>query len=1079
MSTPSARAVPPWFPLDIASRASNLSERTQLVAGLSRRQASAASQPLSKLDQWKISKFAGRLSAQYVKQSLRTTSPPRASQDEIARVLERFRVWELRLAHADEASLGLLAGLHQPWLSTYRAALEEFDPDDGMRARSGPSEAGTRAEVARVCDPFLQHLRRELGAAIEAANLAVGTELLDPAIARDITGHFLDRFELALAWAAETDLKVWCARSGIREDVSAEQHERYLRETFADLGTYHEFYLRFPVLGRWLAHVGAMLCDNGRNMIERLKRDRQAIADALLGDGILRFRSVKLGRSDCHAGGQTVVLVTADLARGGQGVVVYKPRCLRSQAALRGLLDQLAKEGIQGFAAYRTLDRDGYGYEEFIPPGHNHAATKEEAAGIYREIGGYLAVFHALGGGDLHFENVLVADGHAYICDAETALGVIPRGESRAVGTVIDSVYRTGLLEWPLGPTAEVAMRMSGASGGESYDMPIAVPKVRRGPAGLAVVHEAGVHVETDLANRVWLGGELVSPENFQDAIVEGFGAVHDWFTGRPAAAIAEITELFEHASIRYVSRATQIYAQLLIAARHPKCLREPLEVDLTVNKLREQAQRWDRHSVLTDREVRSLWQLDIPIFSADAGGRVLLADQTATLAMPLELSPAEFAAQRIRGLSPENRLRQEQYIAASLSLSEVHSPAFVASALDHAGLIGWRLHEMLDDAADRAPWKSYQITDGGASTIEIQTDLYYGSAGVSLFLAYLDSVAPQEHIRHAAERAIKHALTYQEGQGIGAFEGAAGLIYVLTHLHALWQDPALLDRAVRLTTVVDEGIGRDRTFDVFSGAAGAIGVLIGLAGASGTGLDQAHRCARHLIDNAERTPAGLSWAPPRPGEAAANLTGFAHGTAGIGWALIALGVRAGREEYVTAGLDAFRYEKSHYDEIEQDWYDLRTNVIAMSPGRRHFSNAWCAGAAGIGLSRLASWAALGRGDEELLKEAFLSLHATLRNFQGLGNDTLCHGRSGNTELLLRFARLRDEPAFQLEANVQAQAQWRRLAADPGWLGQDSDVPVFPGLMIGLAGIGMHFLRLAHPDRIPSPLLLDPPPVTK
>jgi type 2 lantibiotic biosynthesis protein LanM len=1073
----------PWFPLDIASRASNLSERTRLVEGLNGWQLPAGRSPtLSKLDHWKINKFADRLAAQYVKESLRTTAPPKSDRDELAGVLERFRIWELHLAHADEESRELLAGLHEPWLPTYRAALEAFDPAGGPETEARPRrpDGNDRADVAQVCDPFLQHLHRELGAALEAANRAGATDLFDPEIVRNIAGHFLDRFELALAWAVEADINVWFARSGIgKGGATAERHDQYLSETFADLYTYHGFYLRFPVLGRWLAHVTRMLCDNGRSLIERLQRDREAIGDILLGDEILRFRSIKLGRSDCHAGGQTVVLVTADLARSGRGVFVYKPRCLRSQVALRGLLERLAKDGVVGFATYRTLERDRYGYEELIPSGHNHAASPEEVAAIYEEIGGYLGVFHALGGGDLHFENVLVADGHAYICDAETALGVLPRGGTRAAGTVIDSVYRTGLLEWPLPPTAEVAMRMSGASGGESYDMPIAVPKVRRrqGSTGLAVAHERGVHVETDPANRVWLGGDLVSPEAFQDAIVKGFNAVHDWFQDRPAEAVREVTELFEGTSIRFVSKATQIYAQLLIAARHPKCLREPLEVDLTADKMREQAQRWDRDGVMTDREGRSLWQLDIPIFSADANGRVLLADHSTPLAVPLELSPVELAAQRIRNLSPENRLRQVQYIAASLSLSEVHSSAFVASALDHGSLIGWQLHEMLDDASDRAPWKSYEITDSGASTIDIQTNLYYGSAGVSLFLAYLDSVAPQEDIRHAAERALHHALTYHDRRGIGAFDGVAGLIYVLTHLHRLWKDSTLLDRAVELTAVLDDGVGGDRTFDVFSGAAGAIPILIGLADASGVGLVQAHRCARHLIDHAERTLAGLSWAPPRPGEAAANLTGFAHGTAGIGWALIALGIRTARDEYAEAGMEAFRYEKSHFDEVEQDWYDLRSNVIAMSPGRRHFSNAWCAGAAGIGLSRLASWAALGRSDEELLKEAYISLHATLRNFQGLGNDTLCHGRSGNAELLLRFTQLHDEPAFQLEANVQAQVQWRRFANDPTWLGQDSDVPVFPGLMIGLAGIGMHFLRLAHPDRIPSPLLLDPPPL--
>jgi hypothetical protein len=32
---------------------------------------------------------------------------------------------------------------------------------------------------------------------------------------------------------------------------------------------------------------------------------------------------------------------------------------------------------------------------------------------------------------------------------------------------------------------------------------------------------------------------------------------------------------------------------------------------------------------------------------------------------------------------------------------------------------------------------------------------------------------------------------------------------------------------------------------------------------------------------------------------------------------------------------------------------------------------------------------------------------------------------------------------------------------------------LFPGLMLGLAGYGLHFLRLSYPDLVPSPLMLD------
>jgi lantibiotic modifying enzyme len=129
----------------------------------------------------------------------------------------------------------------------------------------------------------------------------------------------------------------------------------------------------------------------------------------------------------------------------------------------------------------------------------------------------------------------------------------------------------------------------------------------------------------------------------------------------------------------------------------------------------------------------------------------------------------------------------------------------------------------------------------------------------------------------------------------------------------------------------------------------------------------------------------------------------------------------------------------------------------------------------GIGLSRIASWSMLEKNDDELLKEAHQALAATLRNFHKLGNDTLCHGKAGNAEFFLRFARLTGDPAYQMEANVQAQAQWRSFEQARNWIFGGVSVEVFPGLMIGLAGLGMHFLRLAYPEQVPSPLLLDAP----
>ncbi|NEO94560.1 MAG: hypothetical protein F6K56_31995, partial [Moorea sp. SIO3G5] len=55
-------------------------------------------------------------------------------------------------------------------------------------------------------------------------------------------------------------------------------------------------------------------------------------------------------------------------------------------------------------------------------------------------------------------------------------------------------------------------------------------------------------------------------------------------------------------------------------------------------------------------------------------------------------------------------------------------------------------------------------------------------------------------------------------------------------------------------------------------------------------------------------------------------------------------------------------------------------------------------------------------------------------------------------------------------------AQWRRFEKARTWLCGSTTKDLFPDLMLGIAGIGMHFLRLAYPERVPSPLMLDPPP---
>jgi type 2 lantibiotic biosynthesis protein LanM len=1060
--------VNPSYPADIAARAANLAERAAIVSALGPAPSSA---PPTPFESWQEDRLVTRLAARFGQEAARCQGAPRHTSPSLREILSHYRGHEQDIARPGSRLGPALAGLHKDWLPSYQAALDGFDPtaSEGAGWREPDVYYG---RLATACEPFLLELGRRIARAASRGAVPV-----DPRVVEDFQDHLLDRFELALAWAVETEAKAYCAVRGI-DAARAGQPEylKYLDETFADATSYHRFYLAFPVLGRWLAHVTSTLAEHASELILRLGADAEAVGALFFGETVTAIRSARLGRSDAHAGARSVAIVEVELAGGAVAPVVYKPRCVGAEAGLQGLLTRLRADGAGDFAERGVLPRAGYGYEALIRPARNRVESAEQAGRVYAELGGYLAIFYVLGGGDLHLENVLVADGHAFICDCETVLGALTDGEARSAGTLMDSVFQTGLIEWP-SPATGATMKISGYSGGGAYEVPTAVARVEdRLSFQASVTQRHGTRVDPGAANRVFIGDQLTQPEDFADAISAGFDRVYRWFQQDPRRAAECVRDRFTGTSVRFINWSTQVYAQLLQAARHPTCLMEPLQVDLLFSAVRTFPRNWDDGGVLPDWELASMWRLDIPLFTAEATGDRLVHDHVGDVPARLASAPLDFAAERIARLSPGNRAQQHQYIAAALSGGDVTSPEFASTCLEQASRIGRRLCAMLRDPGAPAPWTSYMIGADGRVEADIEADLYTGSAGIALFLAYLGDLDPRPEFGRAARRALDHALATWNRRRIGAFTGLGGMVYLLTHLHHLWGERGLLDRAVTLAGDLSARIRDDRQLDIFHGAAGLIPVMLGLAGqAGGLGLEQAHECAAHLLRHAQADGQALSWPGEGSGPATPNLTGFTHGAGGIGWSLIALGAASGDAGYITAGRRAFAYEASHFDSGMRDWYDLRVVPGGWAAGGRHYANAWCNGAAGIGLSRIDAWARLGKDDDDILDDAYLALSATVRNFPRLGNDSLCHGRSGNAELFLRFAALMDQPAFRLEANVQARSLWCDL--DEAGLGEQ--VAVFPGLMLGMAGFGMHLLRLARPDRVPSVLLLDPPPAAR
>ena len=147
---------------------------------------------------------------------------------------------------------------------------------------------------------------------------------------------------------------------------------------------------------------------------QRWTADRRRLSDLCGGDPA-ELNELSFGAGDSHRGGSTVAMA------GGEGWrVVYKPRSLAIDNALRSFVAELAEDhgSALSIRVPQVIDCGDYGWAESVT--HRFAAGNEELLSFYRGIGHLLALMRLLSGSDLHAENVIAQGGSPVVVDCET-----------------------------------------------------------------------------------------------------------------------------------------------------------------------------------------------------------------------------------------------------------------------------------------------------------------------------------------------------------------------------------------------------------------------------------------------------------------------------------------------------------------------------------------------------------------------------------------------------------------------------------------------------------------------------------
>ncbi len=828
--------------------------------------------------------------------------------------------------------------------------------------------------------------------------------------------------------------------------------------------------IHYPSLLSRLGTVIRNRCTAALRFAQCWAEDRGALASLCEGNPD-ELHELSFGAGDSHCGGSTVALL-----RGEDWRIVYKPRSLGIDTALRGFVAELARAhgNALNIRVPRGLERGDYGWVEFIS--HRYAAGDDELLSFYRGIGQWLAIMRLLGGSDLHAENMIAHGGTPVVVDGETLftpkLRLLP---GRTMGLGWRGVDNSAVGMLPGQQPMQARPDILGAGSDEAHIGTVLVD------APLSQNHPSQRPALAEYWPEVLRGfDELTATLRYLD----------------DAGSLRSHLGVFEECRIRVVLRTTEAYAEIGRMLWHPASLHneEPARQRAfgLLQKMAASASLAPSDPAVINAEIDELLEGDVPYFSAVVREGRLSGPRGTHWLAPSNLAEAALADWRNADFALERKVIEASLVSAYINDGWKSKGTSVSSKHGRGGDLEARRRRQAADIVRRigadaihgddgtVAWIAPVLSATGWSVQPLQQDLYNGISGVALLLgAYLRETAAgrADRIPGVDElfAAVLHTLHLVEanrqrlrGEEIkmrplppGGYLGLGSQIWtylVLAHWGLDGGDG--LERAGKLAKEIPASAALDEVYDVLAGSAGAIPPLLMLA--RQTKDERYTRIALRLGDllqeRAKHKNGQAYWINSQwPG----GIGGFAHGVTGTGWALTLLARATGTGQHEQLAQEAFAFEDALFDGEEQNWLDLR-----MLEGARSAA-AWCHGAVGIGLAHLNLDPTLVQATtRQLLRRAAA---ATWR--LGLGwNHCACHGDLGAWELLDHAIAAGEAPK-ELSASSLLDIILTSLEEHGPSCGMGRNA-FAPGLLPALGGVAYQLLR-AHPEHdLPSILTL-------
>lgn len=895
----------------------------------------------------------------------------------------------------------------------------------------------------------------------------------------------------------------------MNEQKNTKVYEQFISSLFQ--GKFFSFLQEYAVLARLLSTTTCLWVESNAEFINRLCSDLASIENHF-------FHNQKLGRvvdlqptlSDYHNGNRSVIIL--HFYSGNK--VVYKPKDLGIDCAYFEFLEWLSQEGISlSFKSFKVLNRKGYGWVEYAE--HLACENADAAHRFYQRAGMLLCLMYLLEGVDCFYENIIASGEYPLLVDMEALMHnnfKLEREYSasyhiRPIDLIWwNSVFRVGLLPtWRVSRDWKTAYDIGGLRDGGKLILPFLKP--------------VWCHVNSDAMKRdsqrmvidvnksvPRLNDSYLRATDYVDEVVTGFKQMYTFVGDRKNKLLAADSPLKNLArqKVRYILRNTKFYTSILQTLLSPEYLRDgtdrSIEIDV-VSRMSLDTGNKAIHWRLVKFETEALEQMDIPFFTMSTNTTAINLPNGGVVQGFCENTSIDNVINRLNSFNEQDLKTQVRLTESILRLSTAegkHNTSYKKENDDELNTSGAALspQELIKQAtaiAQELKELAFNAHDGSITWIApqlqaekyilqpLRLDIYGGTAGIVIFLAALEKVTGGAGLAEFIQGAIKplrEAIKIpiqtlsRNGYTIGGVAGIGSLIYAFTCISKFLDQPSLLEDAQEVASLISpSAIATDKHLDVVNGCAGAILALLALYKKTNSAsiIEKAVCCGEHLLATRTTNNKGFrAW--HRIG--VDFLTGFSHGAAGIAYALLLLYEATGEKRFLETATESISYEQSVFDELRGNWPDYRE--ATQMDGSAEFMTAWCHGAPGIALARMGGLSIL--STTQIEKNVVAALETT-RKFSLQGKDHLCCGNFGRIEVLQVAAQTYNRQ--ELSDLALLQASWvvdRANRRGSYHLFNNFIKGIFhPSFFQGTSGIGYQLLRLAHPNLLPSVLLLEEP----